>query len=752
VKNTQGISFRFISSMTMVIALCAMFAACGGDPELISVSSAVSSAGQSVSGGNQASVSGGAGESANNGGSSTGTSSAPGVPGTSTVFISEIALVGTSGNNKYIELYNPNGTAFNLSGWALAVHVTSADAKPAAGNTSEGSYLYQFGAGVTIPAGGTYVLANAGASARVLSAAAASGVTITYAQTTAGGRIVSFTQNQRVALYNGNTVVDRVPAASTGAIGADRVHMRKPGFGPNAVYTAAEWTITTPGVDTDAGRHTFASGSSSSSLSPLISSSSSSSRSSGASSSSSSQGVMPVPPQEEGIYVGIIKFDGNATDLTGGAPVRLDSATRTTLITSLSNQYVISAQAGTAMFYGVHMALANLKRNEAGYSANLGSVNVVTFTDGLDNASDGRSAFTPIENKEFNSPSAYASYISTEIANRRIAEKVIDAYSVGVKGDDVTDITGFQNNLASIATAATPPKWQQLTDFADVQAVFNAIADGLNITPTQTSFNLITPLLSPGTRVRMTFDISSTDPANVASSAKYIEGVINRTGQVYTFTEITYSGMTAAVGAGPITGTVNGSEISFAFNTVTGYNPAADKTLTKQWLMFPGSANWQNNSEYNSDGSSTSIVYLVLDCSTSLKTAEIAQIRTAAISFINSLYTRSSGSLLAGIWANGTLAAGGVQYTLNVTSGTTYRIWWNDSSQGNGSKTANVMVNARYASGTAIFSNVDNGWTTAQSFTASSTGTVTVTVTGYGGATSGTFGIAYSTSTLRPSL
>jgi hypothetical protein len=103
------------------------------------------------------------------------------------------------------------------------------------------------------------------------------------------------------------------------------------------------------------------------------------------------------------------------------------------------------------------------------------------------------------------------------------------------------------------------------------------IAEELNITTTTTNFILATALLDSGTKIRMTFD--------------------------------------------------------------------TDESKTRQWLMASGATSWQRNSEYVSAGSSAStvekrstVIYLVLDCSRSLSTAEIGQIRTAAISFINNLY------------------------------------------------------------------------------------------------------------------
>jgi hypothetical protein len=110
-------------------------------------------------------------------------------------------------------------------------------------------------------------------------------------------------------------------------------------------------------------------------------------------------------------------------------------------------------------------------------------------------------------------------------------------------------------------------------------------------------------------------------------------------------------------------------------------------------------------------------------------------------------------------WQDGniTSAAGAVWYSFNVTSGTTYRIWWNDSYQGNNTKTGDVVVGARYSDSSSwIFggtdTTVDDGYSTAQSFTANQTGTVKIRVIPYNrsGSYTGSFGIVYSTSATRP--
>jgi uncharacterized repeat protein (TIGR02543 family) len=111
-------------------------------------------------------------------------------------------------------------------------------------------------------------------------------------------------------------------------------------------------------------------------------------------------------------------------------------------------------------------------------------------------------------------------------------------------------------------------------------------------------------------------------------------------------------------------------------------------------------------------------------------------------------------SLTAGTWADGSVTSGtsAVWYSFNVTSGTTYYVWWNDSYSGNGTKTGDVSVSAVYSNGTSIFTNVDSGWGSYQTFTASSSTTVKIKVVPYNNSSSytGTFAVAYRTTSTRP--
>jgi hypothetical protein len=380
------------------------------------------------------------------------------------------------------------------------------------------------------------------------------------------------------------------------------------------------------------------------------------------------------------VYAGIISFAGAATDLTGGL-VRLDQAGRRTLVSSLDSSYSISSQAGTALFYAVHKALASLKSGDDRYPDDLDSVNVITFTDGLDNASTGMSALTPLEGQTFDTDTDYTTYLGGEIAGRTIAGKPVTAYSVGVRGSDVSDTTKFNSDLAGIAGAG---KSQTLTNFEDLQTAFQGIADGLQITSTSsTSFTMKTTLLATNIRVRMTFDVTDMTGEAAAASAKYIEGVITRTGAgeslAYSFGGISYTGGLGSVeGAGPISGVRNNNEVSFTFTGVQGYNPSTDGSKVKQWTRASDEAPWQVNSEYSVAGATetevealSSVIYLVLDSSTSLNTMQIGQIRSAAEAFINSLYSQLNGLVPSGVSAVAQ-SSSSVKVSWNPVSGGVY--------------------------------------------------------------------------------
>jgi len=108
--------------------------------------------------------------------------------------------------------------------------------------------------------------------------------------------------------------------------------------------------------------------------------------------------------------------------------------------------------------------------------------------------------------------------------------------------------------------------------------------------------------------------------------------------------------------------------------------------------------------------------------------------------------------LTENIWATGaiTTAGGEFWFCFNVVAGTTYRLWWNDSHQGDGTKTMDTAVYAFFPDGTGIFARSDSQWNSPRVFTPTQSGTVRIRFTGWSASNVGTFGIVYSTGAVRP--
>jgi len=82
-----------------------------------------------------------------------------------------------------------------------------------------------------------------------------------------------------------------------------------------------------------------------------------------------------------------------------------------------------------------------------------------------------------------------------------------------------------------------------------------------------------------------------------------------------------------------------------------------------------------------------------------------------------------------------------------LSSGTTYRIWWNDSYDGDGRKTADIDITAYDNTGNQLFDD-DSGWNYPQLITPSSNGKIYLGVRLWDNP--GTFAIVYSTNSARP--
>ncbi|MDR2648883.1 MAG: hypothetical protein LBB94_04100, partial [Clostridiales bacterium] len=357
----------------------------------------------------------------------------------------------------------------------------------------------------------------------------------------------------------------------------------------------------------------------------------------------------------EGIYVGIIGFSGKVTDITqnpDGSPalIPLDAPGQQTLLEYLARSYVPSKSDGTALYYADHKAIANLTAMEKNgvLPKKIDSVTVITFTDGTDTSSTDAD-FVPIEDRDFRrrgTSAAYRTYISQQLSSRRIAGVKINAWAIGVPGKDIQNNIEFSQTLEAVAS--DPENVAEFKFVSEMNGSLVDIADGLNIYTPKMNLMFSTPAYPLNTMLRLTFDSNSTDPD---VSEYYVDARISwdEANKNYILTALDSYGIKLA-DKRRIEGKRTGTSIYYTLTLNNDFNEAN----VRQWYMQPGenSSYWIQNSEFTSYKTAdfmyerkSALVYLVLDCSSSLTEKEVDNIREAIGAFITKLYEISSSKI-----------------------------------------------------------------------------------------------------------
>ncbi|MBQ2269142.1 MAG: hypothetical protein II338_02715, partial [Bacteroidaceae bacterium] len=230
---------------------------------------------------------------------------------------------------------------------------------------------------------------------------------------------------------------------------------------------------------------------------------------------------------ETGLYMGVLGF--NETLIDKGSMSLLTPDTKGEFVSFVDG---LTTNKNTLLYYGVDKGLDKI--TSTALPSNMTNVAIVTFTDGLDQGS------LPMVDYKYATRDEYRDYLKGRIKSTEVQGLPLTAYSIGLRGGDVTDYTAFTNNLKSLASQEDFAT--EVNNMSDVNQRFQDIANQLiKVTKTQT-LSIKFPKLDDGQVYRFTFD----NVTNAANSKVYIEGTLNARNNM--LNNIKYVGLTCNSG------------------------------------------------------------------------------------------------------------------------------------------------------------------------------------------------------------
>jgi hypothetical protein len=273
---------------------------------------------------------------------------------------------------------------------------------------------------------------------------------------------------------------------------------------------------------------------------------------------------------------------------------------------------------GTALFYTIDSALNEIKNPIV--PSNLSTVAIVTFTDGIDNASVGF-------NGKYSDRAEYQEAIKNRISNERFHNFQLQAYGVGVRSADVgNQIEEFNKVIRDISSSEE--NTFVLDNFSDLQDKFAQIASSI-------------------LAIDITFRISfggSDDICLVFDGLDYnlskckIQAKVNSDKSL---SNIQYTGLTSSSGSTIQGLNPNGALYQYTFTNIkkTDGTNFTDSEI-KKVKLYKSSLGWGIDTEFNPFSANvtekTVVIALVLDISSSLGN-NLSKVKQAANQFIDIL-------------------------------------------------------------------------------------------------------------------
>lgn len=334
---------------------------------------------------------------------------------------------------------------------------------------------------------------------------------------------------------------------------------------------------------------------------------------------------------ENGAFMGIVAFN----DKVETKPIEMITPENRTVFTDFVNERELGN--ATLLYYAVDQSITTLAN--AKLPDNVGKVVLITFTDGLD---QGSLAMEP----QHRNSRTYAEYLSGRIASITVKGQPIDAYTIGLQSDDVSDEELFMYNLRALASK--DENAMPVRDINGVKSELAHIVDNLNRQVVKRSLTITVPMMSDGDKYCFTLD---------GSDDRVGDNSVRFTGRFsidnMSLTGVEYFGCTSASGT-TLRAVKNGIYLTFTLNDVRDLNDNPLEITNSdidQWQWIASKNIWQHNKENAKDEDvsvedvRTSVaVMFALDCSSSLGDL-FPTLKNAAVSFIESI----AGGLVSSI-------------------------------------------------------------------------------------------------------
>ncbi|MBR3783672.1 MAG: hypothetical protein IKJ78_04305 [Bacteroidales bacterium] len=336
----------------------------------------------------------------------------------------------------------------------------------------------------------------------------------------------------------------------------------------------------------------------------------------------------------EGIYLGIIGFNDQLyiKDIS-----KLNQSTVSGFTGFING---LTSGNGTGLYFADYTALQ--KMHACAKPPKLKNVALVTFTDGLDNVSLANDALNP---ENYNSTAEYREALHNKIINDQVHGINVAAYTIGLKGNDVTDNALFMENLRKLASSDN--NVFQVANMDEAMQRFREIAENLYSVSTSVNLGVNVPGgYDDGQVLRFTFDNASA----ATSSSRYIEATYRRSNG-RTLESISYHGL--AQGATSISSSSSqGTYYQFLFEDLKYADGTSISQADINNIMLwkkTSTGGWDRESEFDpasssniTEDKSSALIMLVLDCTNSLGN-DFSRMQQAGKSFVQTLANYGGG-------------------------------------------------------------------------------------------------------------